>query len=157
VSRRFEQATETLEAAVQLLHTGHDRDAINRAYYSMFYAGLALLATRMVGASKHSGVISLFGKHFVKTGEFSPEAGRHLREAFDLRQKSDYREDFDPTHEQAVEIVSHAGAFLEEAKKVWDMQTVSDVLPGGGFASRPSSFELQQPAETGNESDAGSD
>ena len=40
VSRRFEQATETLEAAVQLLNTGHDRDAINRAYYSMFYGRL---------------------------------------------------------------------------------------------------------------------
>ena len=50
VSRRFEQATKTLDAAVQLLHSGHLRDAINRAYYSMFYAGLALLATRMLGA-----------------------------------------------------------------------------------------------------------
>lgn len=122
VSRRFEQATETLDAAAQLLQSGHLRDAINRAYYSMFYAGLALLATRMLGASKHSGVISLFGKHFVKTGEFSPEAGRHLHEAFDLRQKSDYREDFDPTREQAIEIVSHAEAFLKEAKQTWCMQ-----------------------------------
>jgi len=49
-----------------------------------FMVGLALLATRMLGTSKHSGVIGLFGKHFVKTGEFSPEAGRHLREAFDV-------------------------------------------------------------------------
>ena len=128
VSRRFEQATETLEAAVQLLNTGHDRDAINRAYYSMFYVGLALLATRMLGTSKHSGVIGLFGKYFVKTGEFSPEAGRHLREAFDLRQKSDYREDFDPSHEQAIEIVTHAGAFMEEARQVLDMQTTSNSL-----------------------------
>jgi uncharacterized protein (UPF0332 family) len=122
ISRRFEQATETLDAAMQLLHSGHLRDAINRAYYSMFYAGLALLATRMLGASKHSGVISLFGKHFVKTGEFSPEAGRHLHEAFDLRQKSDYREDFDPTREQAAEIVTHAEAFLIEAKQYWGIQ-----------------------------------
>ncbi len=94
----------------------------------MFYVGLALLATRMLGTSKHSGVIGLFGKHFVKTGEFSPEAGRHLREAFDLRQKSDYREDFDPTHEQAIEIVSHAGTFMGEARKVLDMQTTPNSL-----------------------------
>lgn len=122
ISRRFEQATETLDAARQLLHSGHLRDAINRAYYSMFYAGLALLATRMLGASKHTGVLSLFGKHFVKTGEFSPEAGRHLHEAFDLRQKSDYREDFDPTLGQAEEIVTHAEGFLKEAKQTWRMQ-----------------------------------
>lgn len=39
VSRRFEQATETLDAALQLLQSGHLRDAINRAYYSMFLCG----------------------------------------------------------------------------------------------------------------------
>lgn len=85
----------------------------------MFYAGLALLATRMLGTSKHAGVISLFGEQFVKTGLFSKDAGRHLRMAFDLRQKSDYREDFDPTREQTEEVVRHAEAFLSEARDVW--------------------------------------
>ena len=119
VSRRLSQATETLQAASELLSAGHYRDAVNRAYYAMFYAGLALLATRMLGTSKHSGVLSLFGKHFVKTGHFSPTAGRYLREAFDLRQKSDYREDFEPTREQAEEVVAHAREFLAEANRVW--------------------------------------
>ncbi len=119
VSRRLAQAAETLQAATELLDAGHYRDAINRAYYAMFYAGLALLATRMLGTSKHSGVLGLFGKHFVKTGHFSREAGRHLREAFDLRQKSDYREDFEPSREQADEVVAHARTFLDEANRVW--------------------------------------
>lgn len=127
VSRRLAQAAETLEAATQLLSTGHYRDSINRAYYAMFYAGQALLATRMLGTSKHSGVIGLFGKHFVKSGEFSSAAGRHLREAFELRQKSDYREDFDPTEAQAIEIVSHARDFLAEANQLWcQIQKVSE-------------------------------
>jgi uncharacterized protein (UPF0332 family) len=106
--------------------SGHLRDAINRGYYAMFYAGLALLASRMLGTSKHSGVIGLFGEHFIKTGQFSPEAGRHLRSAFDLRQKSDYREDFDPTREQAEEVVAHAEAFLAEAKVVWERLQAAD-------------------------------
>jgi len=70
VERRFAQAKETLEAADELFSAGHYRDAVNCGYYSIFYAGLALLATRMLGTSKHSGVISLFGEHFIKTGLF---------------------------------------------------------------------------------------
>ena len=126
VDRRLGQAAETLQAAGELLTSGHLRDAINRGYYAMFYAGLALLASRMLGTSKHSGVIGLFGEHFIKTGQFSEEAGRHLRSAFDLRQKSDYREDYNPSREQAEEIVSHAGSFLAEAKVVWERLRAAD-------------------------------
>ena len=119
VNRRLAQATETLEVAREVWIANHYRDAINRSYYAMFYAGLALLAARLLGTSKHSGVLSLFGKHFVKTGLFSAEAGQHLHHAFDLRQKSDYREDFDPTREQAEEILVHAETFLAETHRVW--------------------------------------
>jgi uncharacterized protein (UPF0332 family) len=119
VNRRLAQANETLQVAREILANDHYRDAVNRAYYAMFYASLALLAVRMLGTSKHSGVLSLFGKHFLKTGSFSPEAGQYLRAAFDLRQKSDYREDFNPTREQAEEIVANAAEFLAEADRVW--------------------------------------
>ena len=40
--------------------------AVNRFYYSAFYAARALLAIRELDSSRHSGVISLFQKHFVK-------------------------------------------------------------------------------------------
>lgn len=119
VNRRLEQARETLQVSREILENAHYRDAVNRAYYAMFYASLALLAVRMLGTSKHSGVLSLFSQHFLKTGTFSSQAGQHLRTAFDLRQKSDYREDFDPTKEQADEIVSNASDFLVEADRVW--------------------------------------
>ncbi|NJN63373.1 MAG: hypothetical protein HC795_19310 [Coleofasciculaceae cyanobacterium RL_1_1] len=36
----------------------------------MFYALLGLLATKGLGTSKHSGVISLFDREFVRTGIF---------------------------------------------------------------------------------------
>lgn len=119
VEYRLDQAAETLRAARELLDQGHLRDCINRAYYAMFYAGLGLLATRMVGSSKHTGVLSLFGQHFVKTGEFPAAAGRYLREAFDLRQKCDYREFFEPEEAQARELIEHAEEFLAEARRVW--------------------------------------
>jgi uncharacterized protein (UPF0332 family) len=117
VTYRLEQAEETLRAARDLSVAGHYRDAVNRAYYAMFYCGLALLTSKGLGASRHSGVLSLFNRHFIKTGEFPLEYGRHLREAFELRQDSDYREFVQVTAEQAQETIANADAFLQHARR----------------------------------------
>jgi len=58
----------------------------------MFYALLALLATKRLGTSKHSGALALFDREFVKTGVFPRELSRSLRLAFDRRQTHDYGE-----------------------------------------------------------------
>jgi len=89
---RMDQAYETLREAEILLNESALRGAINRAYYAMFYALLALLATRQLGTSKHSGALSLFDREFVKTGLFPRELSRSLRLAFDRRQTHDYGE-----------------------------------------------------------------
>ena len=119
VEYRLAQARETLSAARDLVKTGHLRDAVNRAYYSLFYASLGLLASRMIGTSKHTGVLSLFGQHFVKTGEFSSVAAKYLREAFDWRQKCDYREFIQIEPAQVEELMQHAEVFLSEAEQLW--------------------------------------
>ena len=115
IAYRLAQAAETLDAARELSAAGHYRDAVNRAYYAMFYCALALLASKGLGASKHSGVLSLFNQHFVKTGEFPVTDGRHLQEAFELRQGSDYREFVQITQEQVQETIAKAEAFLQRA------------------------------------------
>ena len=79
IAYRLDQAAETLDAARELSAAGHYRDAVNRSYYAMFYCALALLASKGLGASKHSGVLSLFNRYFIKTGEFPIEDGRHLQ------------------------------------------------------------------------------
>ncbi len=117
VAYRLAQAAETLEAARELSAGGHYRDAVNRAYYAMFYGALALLASKGLGASKHSGVLSLFNRHFVKTGDFPLEDGRHLQEAFELRQGSDYREFVQITREQVLETIAKAEAFLQRTER----------------------------------------
>jgi len=92
LQHRIEQAHETLREAEILQDAAAYRGAINRAYYAMFYALLALLATRQLGTSKHSGAIGLFDREFVKTGIFPVELSRALHLAFDRRQSSDYGE-----------------------------------------------------------------
>lgn len=84
--------------------------AISRAYYAMFYAATALLASQGLSRSKHSGVHSAFGEHFVKTKLIEPEYARMLINAFDSRLDADYEADF-TVDRKAAEVV------LEDAKK----------------------------------------
>lgn len=109
---RMEQAHETLREAEILLAEAALRGTVNRAYYAMFYALLALLATKQLGTSKHSGAISMFDREFVKTGLISREMSRTLHLAFDQRQTHDYGEIVRITPELAEEMVKDARTFV---------------------------------------------
>jgi uncharacterized protein (UPF0332 family) len=110
---RMDQAGETLREAEILLGESALRGAINRAYYAMFYALLALLATKQLGTSKHSGALGLFDREFVKTGLFPRELSRSLRLAFTLRQTHDYKEMTEVDELTAKSTLTDAKTFVE--------------------------------------------
>ena len=60
IKQRITQTFDTLREAKILLEQSAYRGSINRSYYAMFYVLSALLATKTLGSSKHSGVLSLF-------------------------------------------------------------------------------------------------
>ncbi|MEA5023439.1 hypothetical protein SDC9_21115 [bioreactor metagenome] len=103
---RLERAMDTFNDGEQLLAIGSNQGAINRFYYAAFYAVRALLALNKLDSPKHSGVMSLFNKEFVKTQIISKESSKTFTNVFALRAQADY-EDF--------KIFS-----TEEAKKVRD-------------------------------------
>lgn len=109
---RIEQAHETLRESEILLGEAALRGAVNRAYYAMFYALLALLATRQLGTSKHSGALSLFDREFVKAGLFPRELSRALHQAFDRRQQYDYGEMASLSQEIAQRTLLDARMFV---------------------------------------------
>ncbi len=109
---RMEQAHETLREAEILLNESALRGTINRAYYAMFYALLALLATKRLGTSKHSGALALFDREFVKTGMFPRELSRSLRLAFDRRQTHNYGEMTQINRQIAEETLMDAETFV---------------------------------------------
>ena len=114
----MERARETLQDAHLLLQQGGSPGSIiNRAYYAMFYAALALLTTLGKGASKHSGVISLFDQLFVKTGDFPKNMSKAIHKAFDLRQIGDYRELIELDQEQAQEVMLSAEQFVNAVEE----------------------------------------
>ncbi len=112
VRYRMNQAFEVLEAARELGRTGKSpRSIINRAYYAMFYATPAVLATIDEGAAKHSGVIALFNMHFTKTGVLSRDLGKMLHNAFDLREEADYGTTVEPDVGTALDVPGDAERF----------------------------------------------
>jgi len=111
---RVRQAEESLDEA-KYLFDGYKspRSVINRAYYAMFYAVLAMLVFESYSSSKHSGVLSYFNRQYVKTGLFSEDLGRAVNKAFDLRQRGDYREKVVLTREQVAPFLNWAKEFVD--------------------------------------------
>jgi len=125
VRLRMEQATETLREARILLAEHAGRGAVSRAYYAMFYAVLALLATKGLGSSRHSGTISLFDREFVKAGDLPKELSRALHMAFERRQQADYGELTHLDEPAATRAMEEAAVFVQ---KVRDYLTTKGLL-----------------------------
>ncbi len=90
---RVARARESLRDGHVLMESGGVGGAVNRFYYAAFHAARAVLATRGLDSSRHSGVIALFQQHIVKPGLVASEIARALPRAFEKRLNSDY-EDF---------------------------------------------------------------
>jgi uncharacterized protein (UPF0332 family) len=115
---RIDRALETLEEAKLLFNGEKYVGVINRIYYAMFYAINALLIIEGYSSNKHSGVISLFNKHFVKTGRVSKGAGRFFQEMFVSRSKGDYRDFKRFTKDEAKSAMDRCAKYLEELKEI---------------------------------------
>ena len=118
VRYRLEQAKEAIEDAHVLIDAQRSAISIvNRAYYAMFYAVLALLQTIGKVPHKHAGAIALFDSEFVKEGPFSKEMSEDLHLAFQLRQASDYQVAPRIDREEAAQVLEKATNFVSTIGK----------------------------------------
>jgi uncharacterized protein (UPF0332 family) len=109
----LERARKALQQARDNLNLGHYDVVTSRAYYTMFYAASALLVSKGISRSKHSGVYSAFGQYFVKPGLIGPQYSQMLVNAFNVRLDSDY--EVRPTLNRALaeDILRDAHQFVE--------------------------------------------
>jgi uncharacterized protein len=113
IDYRIKQARESIQEAKVLWSQGmSNRSVMNRLYYAMFYAVLALLQEKQLGTSKHYGAISLFDREFVKSGLIDTEYSKALHRAFILRQKGDYLEEAEVSLADIEEIFPQAESFV---------------------------------------------
>jgi len=112
IKYKLERSLETLEEAKLMLQSSHLFGAANRIYYACFYAVSALLLSKDLSSPKHSGVLSLFNKHFVKTGLIPVELGKFYSRLFDTRLESDYADLITLTLEEIRDNVKTAEIFI---------------------------------------------
>jgi uncharacterized protein (UPF0332 family) len=95
IKYRLKRAWDTLDDARLLADNDKWNSAINRLYYSAFYAVSALLLEKGLNPTTHNGAKSNFTQYFIKTGEISIEIGKTYSQLFTWRQKGDYSDLFD--------------------------------------------------------------
>ena len=118
IKYRLEEAENSIKEAEVLLKEDMSlRSVMNRLYYAMFYAILALLQEKELGTSKHYGAISLFDREFIKSGIFDKELSKTLHRAFELRQKGDYLEQAEVTKSDVDEMLPKTKDFVDKVKE----------------------------------------
>jgi uncharacterized protein (UPF0332 family) len=113
------QAEETLRDAEKILQNNlSPRSILNRTYYVMFYAVLALFIDKNINlkTSKHAGIISIFDREFVHTEKIDKEYSKILHTSFNLRQEGDYRELVELSAGDAAQSFEDARTFLDVIK-----------------------------------------
>jgi uncharacterized protein (UPF0332 family) len=117
VSLYMEHAQEMLEVAARNIADGFYGSAINRAYYAIFYAANALLATQGLARGKHSGVVAAFREHFVKPGLIEVEYSRIYGRVMDDRHASDYEIQLPTDADVAKRDLGDARRFVERVEQ----------------------------------------
>jgi uncharacterized protein (UPF0332 family) len=119
----IEYARRDLRAAASNLDMGYLHVVVSRAYYAMLYAASALLSSKGITRSKHSGVLSAFGEYYVKTGLVEPEYAKMIGRAFDSRLDSDYDVVYQVDQSTAEKILIDAQRFVERVEDYFAKET----------------------------------
>lgn len=112
VKTYLDAAHEALAGGQFNLDGGYYAIAVNRAYYAVFYAANALLATKGLARGKHSGTISAFRQSFIKPGLIEPEYSDIYGSLMDDRHVSDYDMETEIEPERAESDVQSARKFV---------------------------------------------
>jgi hypothetical protein len=97
----LEKAKKTLETAKANFKGKDLISTVNRIYYAMFYSATAVLMTKGLSSSKHSGVMSNFDKNIVNKGLIDKDYGKFYHKIFAKRNWGDY-EPFSKFEEKEV-------------------------------------------------------
>jgi uncharacterized protein (UPF0332 family) len=104
----LEKARRLLDAAEHLRRGGFHEDAVSRAYYAVFHAACALLASIGRTARTHDGLRAAVAEHFVRPGKLPTRFGRLLARAAADRNDADYNSAATFGADDAIEAIAGA-------------------------------------------------
>lgn len=115
---RFYRAKDTFEDAQILADRQKWNSAINRLYYSAYYAVMALLLFSDLKPTTHNGAKSNFTEYFIKTGKIPKETGKIYSQLFTWRQKGDYDDLFDFEEENVLPYFKPVKKLIEQVEEL---------------------------------------
>lgn len=115
---RLEKAKITLQDARSFMGKASLESVVNRIYYAVFYAVNALLITKELSSSKHSGVRALFNKGIVNNGLIEKQFGEFYSDMFDRRQKGDYKDFVTFKEDDVIKWLGKAEEFISKIENL---------------------------------------
>lgn len=114
VEFRLEKAQRAYEQACGVVEKSYWETIANRLYYAAYNAVSALLISYGYSAQSHSGVIHLFGLHFVKAGVFPREIGKLYHDLFAMRLTGDYDDTYGLTENDVLPYIEPVKQLIQE-------------------------------------------
>jgi len=118
INYRIQRAKETILEVGVLIDNKLWNTAVNRLYYACFYAVSALLLSKGIKTSTHSGCLQKFGRYFIKTGLVSRDHGKHYTLLFENRLKGDYDDFVDFDKNTTLELFEPSKKLIEKIEEL---------------------------------------
>jgi uncharacterized protein (UPF0332 family) len=118
VGLEMEKANRFLKQAAMMCDMEQWDIAANRYYYACFHAVQALFVHNGLSTRRHSGMLTQFGLHFIKTGIIEDRLGAFLTRMEQLREKGDYNCLFDVTKDELLTFVEPAKELIEKIEQL---------------------------------------
>lgn len=122
IKYRLEEAKETIQDVQLLIENDRLRAAVNRIYYGMFYALLALGLAYKFETSKHQQLLGWFNKNFIYEGLIDSKFGKILNKASNRRTKGDYESYVEFDKEIILEMFDEMKEFIIEIERFLNLK-----------------------------------
>jgi len=117
IAYRLLRSKDTFEDARILADKERWNSAINRLYYSAYYAVIAILLKYDFKPTTHNGAKSVFTEHFIKNEMIPKEFGKLYSQLFTWRQKGDYDDLFDFDKDKVIPYFEPVKQLIEIIEK----------------------------------------
>jgi len=126
-----ERASRSLGEAQDNFHANSYNVAVSQAYYAMYDAAKALLATRGLTGSRENDadLIHMFSQHFVMTGDIEPEWRMKFEGALKARLACGYDSRHNAGRDEAEEVLRGAEGFVTLTQRQLEVEFRRMELP----------------------------
>jgi uncharacterized protein (UPF0332 family) len=123
---RLDNAKSLLLASEKLIEIDDYKSSANRAYYAIFGAMRAVLATIGEDYKKHSAVISSFRLNFIKSGKLDITLSDIITNLFRVRNEVDYNDFYVISKPEVIKQIENAKFFVATIESYLDLVSTID-------------------------------